>query len=409
MRVITSSGVPIKAWVDGVELDAMAEAQLRETAQLPFIFKHLAVMPDAHWGMGSTVGSVVTTKGAIVPAAVGVDIGCGMSAVRLPEVSVDEVREFSKQIYSGIKAEVPNGRTDNGGSKDQGRWSDEIPATACDHWNYELVYGFNDIVDDNPPIGEWGSPLYQLGTLGTGNHFIEVSADEEDKVWVVLHSGSRGIGNRIGRTFIKLAQEQCKLWHVQLPNKDLAYLPEGTEVYHQYIKALTWAQRYAEVNRDVMMTLTLEALGDTIGHTIRNKSMIVNCHHNYMEKENHFGSNVLVTRKGAVRARTGDLGIIPGSMGARSYIVEGLGNRDSFNSCSHGAGRVMSRTQARKHISLENHVKDTAGVECNKGEAVLDESPRAYKDIDAVMEAQADLVSIKHTLHALVNVKGDNE
>ncbi len=401
--------VPVKAWVDGVTLDDKAKEQLLQTASLPFIHKHLAVMPDAHWGMGSTVGSVIATKGAIVPAAVGVDIGCGMTAVRLPDISIDEVYEFRKAIYDGIKKAVPNGRTDNGGLNDRGRWGDEIPSLAASIWNHRLVYRYHDLVFDNPRIGKWGDPVYHLGTLGTGNHFIEVCADESDKVWVMLHSGSRGVGNRIGQTFIRKAQDQCDLWHVQLPNKDLAYLPEGTEGFDEYFKAVSWAQDYASSNRDVIMSLTLEALGDAIGHYSAFNDKAVSCHHNYVDRENHFGSNVLVTRKGAVRARQGDLGIIPGAMGRKSYIVEGLGNKESFNSCSHGAGRVMSRAEAKRSFTVEDHVKATEGLECNKGLAVLDETPMAYKDIDAVMAAQKDLVTVKHTLRALVNIKGDNE
>ncbi len=411
MKVIFEADqkVPIKAWVDGVDLDEKARDQLIQTAMLPFIHKHLAVMPDAHWGMGSTVGSVIATKGAIVPAAVGVDIGCGMTAVRLPDISIDEVYDYRKAIYDGIKTAVPNGRTDNGGPNDRGRWSDTIPALAANLWGHSLVHGFDDLAYYNPKLNRWGDPVYHLGTLGTGNHFIEVCADETDQVWAMLHSGSRGVGNAIGRMFIKKAQEECELWHVQLPNKDLAYFPEGTPGYIEYTKAVGWAQEYAMSNREVILALTLEALGNAIGHAVKNKGMIVSCHHNYVQKENHFGSNVHVTRKGAVRARKGDLGIIPGAMGRSSYIVEGLGNPDSFHSCSHGAGRIMSRTQARKAFTVEDHVKATEGLECNKGEAVLDETPGAYKDVVAVMAAQKDLVTIKHTLRALVNVKGDND
>jgi tRNA-splicing ligase RtcB len=265
---------------------------------------------------------------------------------------------------------------------------------------------FDRICEKHPEVRKWGSPMYQLGTLGGGNHFIEVCQDEDDTVWVMLHSGSRGIGNRIGSHFIRLAQNECEQWHVKLPNKDLAYLPEGTQYHDDYVMAVGWAQHYAKINRDIMLELTLSALSKKVGYGVFADSVVVNCHHNYVQKENHFGKNVFVTRKGAVRARKGDLGIIPGSMGARSYIVEGLGNPQSFNSCSHGAGRVMSRSQAKRVFTVEDHIAATAGVECRKDKDVIDETPMAYKDLDAVMAAQKDLVKVKHTLTQLINIKG---
>ena len=408
MRVLTGKkqAVPVKAWVDGVELDHKAEIQLRETAQLPFIHKHLAVMPDAHWGMGSTVGSVIATKGAIIPAAVGVDIGCGMVARQLPGVSLDSIYEHRDKIFAGISDAVPHGRTDKGGPNDKGRWQDYIPSSTGRMWG-KMERGFDAICDKYPNIAKWGTPMYQLGTLGGGNHFIEVCSDENDCVWVMLHSGSRGIGNRIGSHFIKLAQGECEKWHVKLPNKDLAYLPEGTEYHDDYVEAVGWAQEYASDNRKIMMELVLDQIAIATGVSIMvNGDTAINCHHNYVQKENHYGSNVFVTRKGAVRARVGDLGIIPGSMGTRSYIVEGLGNPLSFNSCSHGAGRIMSRGEAKRTFTVDDHIKATEGVTCKKDESVLDETPGAYKDIDAVMEAQKDLVRIKHTLKAHICVKG---
>ena len=407
MRVLIGKkqAVPVKAWVDGVELDHKAELQLRETAQLPFIHKHLAVMPDAHWGMGSTVGSVIATKGAIIPAAVGVDIGCGMVAQQLPHVSLDMVYEHRDKIFDAISEAVPHGRSDRGGPNDKGRWKDRIPNTTGKMWT-KMEPVFNDIVDKHPKIGKWGAPMYHLGTLGGGNHFIEVCQDENDCVWVMLHSGSRGVGNRIGSYFIKLAQGECETWHVKLPNKDLAYLPEGTEYHDDYVQAVGWAQEYASFNRAIMLELVLRRLAILTKGTIVLGENVVNCHHNYVQKENHYGSNVFVTRKGAVRARVGDLGIIPGSMGTRSYIVEGLGNPLSFNSCSHGAGRVMSRAEAKRTFTVEDHILATKGVTCKKDESVLDETPGAYKDLDAVMNAQKDLVKIKHTLKGLICVKG---
>jgi tRNA-splicing ligase RtcB len=407
MRVLTGNkqAVPVKAWVDGVPLDIKAEQQLRETAQLPFIHKHLAVMPDAHWGMGSTVGTVIATKKAIIPAAVGVDIGCGMVAARLPGVELGDVYKHRKLLRTAIEQTVPHGRTDRGGLNDKGRWKGDIPTYTGVEW-LNMEKEFDQICEKHPEVRKWGSPMCQLGTLGGGNHFIEVCQDEDDCVWIMLHSGSRGIGNRIGGHFIRLAQGECEKWHVKLPNKDLAYLPEGTEYHDDYVQAVGWAQHYAKINRDIMLELTLGALSKTVGHNVFADSVVVNCHHNYVQKENHFGKNVFVTRKGAVRARSGDLGIIPGSMGTRSYIVEGRGNPESFNSCSHGAGRTMSRSEAKRTFTLEDHIQATAGVECRKDKDVIDETPGAYKDLDAVMAAQSDLVSIKHTLQCLINIKG---
>lgn len=408
MRIIAGERVPIKAWVDGVELEAAAEQQLRNTASLPFIYKHLAVMPDCHWGMGATVGSVLPTVGAIVPAAVGVDIGCGMIAQRLPSVRLDSVYQHRKEIRAAIEAAVPHGRTDNGGKNDRGSWSDP-PSCSSVAWE-RMGFAFDQIVSKHPKIGKWGVPIRHLGTLGTGNHFIEICSDEADQVWVMLHSGSRGIGNRIGTHFIHLAKSECERWHVPLPDANLSFLPEGTEYHDDYVMAVGWAQSYASTNRQIMLHLTMESLRkilpDEMPAIAEDVETAVDCHHNYVATEHHFGKNVYITRKGAVRARTGDLGIIPGSMGAQSYIVEGLGNRDAFHSCSHGAGRRMSRMQAKKTFTVEDHIKATEGVECRKDEGVLDETPGAYKSIDAVMAAQMDLVSIKHTLRALICVKG---
>jgi len=245
-----------------------------------------------------------------------------------------------------------------------------------------------------------------LGTLGTGNHFIEVCLDEAGAVWVMLHSGSRGVGGRIGSHFIELAKLEMERWFIHLPDRDLAYLSEGSQYFNDYIEVVGWAQDFALVNRQLMMEATLGAISTALGRPVKTGATAVNCHHNYVSREHHFGKNVLVTRKGAVRAREGDLGIIPGSMGARSYIVRGKGNPDSFHSCSHGAGRAMSRTEAKKRFTLEEHAAATAGVECRKDSEVIDETPAAYKDIDAVMAAQVDLVDVVHTLKQVVCVKG---
>jgi tRNA-splicing ligase RtcB len=400
---------PILGWTEGVEVEQQAFEQLLRTRDLPFIYRHLAVMPDVHWGMGSTVGSVIPTRGAIIPAAVGVDIGCGMLARRLPGVNADELNDRAEEVRATIEKVVPHGRTDNGGANDIGSW-DTPHDLAIKHWHCDLRKTFEGIIEKNPRIGKWGEPTRHLGTLGTGNHFIEICFDEDEGVWLMLHSGSRGIGNRIGQHFIAKAKANCEQYFVDLPDSNLSFFPEGTPGFDEYWEAVMWAQRYAELNRQIMMTNVMNAmkhLGGSFGWVGEYGSeTIVECHHNYVAREHHYGNNVFVTRKGAVRAREGDLGIIPGSMGTRSYIVEGLGNKQSFHSCSHGAGRRMSRTQARKTFTVEDHVKATQGVECRKDESVIDETPGAYKDIDAVMEAQKDLVSIKHTLRARVCVKG---
>lgn len=396
---------PIKMWTDGVPVENGAIDQLKNVASLPFIFKHVAVMPDVHWGMGATIGSVIATDGAIVPSAVGVDIGCGVRAV-MTNISADELPNDLDKLRSEIEKAVPHGRTDNGGDSDVGKWTcDNQPGVAYESWVHNLWPGFTRIVDALPAVSKSRSALH-LGTLGTGNHFIEICVDTSNKVWVMIHSGSRGVGNKIGQLYIKAAKEQMKTWMIDLPDPDLAYLPEGTKLFDDYIFAAEWAQKFARLNRELMMAPVLDVLRKELGMDSLGVGTEIDCHHNYVSKEHHFGRNVLVTRKGAVRARAGDLGIIPGSMGTRSFIVEGLGNRDSFTSCSHGAGRLMSRNAARKKFSVADHEAATDGVSCRKDESVLDETPAAYKDIDAVMAAQSDLVTIKHTLKQVVCVKG---
>lgn len=394
-------GVPIKAWTNGVPVEDMARSQLGNVAGLPFVFHHVAAMPDVHWGMGATVGSVIATKGAIIPAAVGVDIGCGMMAVRT-NVRAEHLPDDLHSIRTAIEAAVPHGRTDNGGAGDRGSWGNP-PEAAAAAWA-ELEPGFARIREAQPKVAS-GRTVEHLGTLGTGNHFIELCLDESGAVWVMLHSGSRGIGNRIGSVFIELAKKDMERFFIRLPDSDLAYFPEGTEHFAQYMHAVSWAQKFARTNRQLMMDAVLLALGQFFPD-IGVDEMAVNCHHNYVNTEKHFGQTVLLTRKGAVRAMEGDLGIIPGSMGAKSFIVRGKGNPESFCSCSHGAGRAMSRNAAKKRFTLEDHATATAGVECRKDADVLDETPGAYKDIDAVMAAQADLVEIVHTLKQVVCVKG---
>ncbi|MFD1035465.1 RtcB family protein [Sphingomonas hankookensis] len=395
-------GVPIKAWTRGVPVEDGARAQLARAAQMPFIFKHVAAMPDVHIGIGATVGSVIPTKGAVIPAAVGVDIGCGMMAARTSLMASD-LPDTLDGVRSAIEQAVPHGRSVGRGKRDNGSWGSPPPAIVA-AWS-TLVQRFDRLCEKHPRLKNTNN-LVHLGTLGTGNHFIELCLDEEARVWVMLHSGSRGVGNAIGTFFIELAKQDMRKWHLNLPDEDLAYFPEGTDHFDEYVEAVGWAQDYAALNRRMMMTNVIAALRSVIAKPFEAELEAVNCHHNYVTRENHFGENVLVTRKGAVRAAKGVMGIIPGSMGAKSFIVRGLGNPESFDSCSHGAGRVMSRTAAKKLVTLDEHIADTAGVECRKDEGVIDETPKAYKPIEAVMAAQADLVEIVHTLKQVVCVKG---
>jgi len=395
-------GVPIKMWTRGVPVEDEARAQLARAAQMPFVFKHVAAMPDVHVGIGATVGSVIPTKGAVIPAAVGVDIGCGMMAARTSLVASD-LPDNLEAIRSAIEQAVPHGRVVGRGKRDNGSWGSP-PAEIVEAWA-TLAARFDRICAKYPRLKNTNN-LVHLGTLGTGNHFIELCLDTEQRVWVMLHSGSRGVGNAIGSFFIELAKQDMRKWFVNLPDENLAYFPEGTDHFDDYVEAVGWAQDFAALNRRMMMTNVIRALRTQIAKPFDAELEAVNCHHNYVTRENHFGENVLVTRKGAVRAAKGALGIIPGSMGVKSFIVRGLGNPESFDSCSHGAGRVMSRTAAKKAVTLAEHIADTEGVECRKDEGVIDETPKAYKSIEAVMAAQADLVEIVHTLKQVVCVKG---
>ncbi|MCB6182893.1 RtcB family protein [Leeia sp. TBRC 13508] len=396
----SEKGKAIKMWTDGVPVELDAQKQLMDTAKMPFIFKHMAVMPDVHLGKGSTIGSVIPTKGAIIPAAVGVDIGCGMMAA-CTTLTASDLPDHLYQIRSAIETAVPHGRTPGG--RDKGAWSD--PGSEVDAMWAALLPGFKAITQKYPHL-EKTNHYKHLGTLGTGNHFIELCLDEQNRVWIMLHSGSRGVGNAIGNHFIELAQADMRQHIANLPNRDLAYFEEGSQHYNDYVEAVGWAQDYARRNRMVMMQNVIAALKQVIKKPFDATVEAVNCHHNYVQKETHFGQEVLVTRKGAVSAQKGQLGIIPGSMGAKSFIVRGLGNEEAFCSCSHGAGRVMSRTQAKKKFTVEDQIAATKHVECRKDADVIDEIPMAYKDIDAVMHAQRDLVEIVHTLRQVVCVKG---
>lgn len=389
----------IKAWIKGVPIDEGALGQLRNVAGLPFVHSHIAVMPDVHFGRGATVGSVIPTKGAIIPAAVGVDIGCGMMAIRT-NLKACNLPDNLARTRDEIERAVPVG---NGKGGNHRNMPDSI-STRVGESGLEARLA---LIKDKHPKVATHKFSHQMGTLGGGNHFIELCLDEEDRVWVMLHSGSRGTGNMIGQYFITRAREELarRVLDFHVPDKDLAFFLTGETLFDDYVEAVGWAQDYARGNREAMMDRVLKAIRTTLGKFKVEKSA-VNCHHNYVEREHHFGADVWLTRKGAVSARDGELGIIPGSMGAKSFIVRGKGSVDSFCSCSHGAGRAMSRAQARQTFTLADHRKATMGVECRKDAGVLDETPAAYKNIDAVMAAQTDLVDVVHTLKQVVCVKG---
>jgi tRNA-splicing ligase RtcB len=397
------NSVPVKMWTQGVPVEEEAKKQLLNAANLPFIYKWMAAMPDVHLGKGATIGSVIPTKGAIIPAAVGVDIGCGMIAVKTSLVASD-LPDNLAPLRAAIERAVPHGRSVGRGRRDEGSWENP-PPEADAAWSL-LVDDFKIITDKYPRLKNTNNHKH-LGTLGTGNHFIEVCLDETQQVWFMLHSGSRGVGNAIGEHFIALAKKDMERWFINLPDKDLAYFAEGTEHFDDYFFAVEWAQRFAKQNRELMMQNVIKAVRSLIHKPFTADMLAVNCHHNYVAREKHFGANnVLVTRKGAVSARKNELGIIPGSMGACSFIVRGLGNEESFHSCSHGAGRSMSRNEAKRRFTMEDHAKATEGVECRKDADVVDETPAAYKPIEAVMHAQRDLVEVVHTLKQVVCVKG---
>ena len=396
----TPGGVPVKMWTRGVPVDSAARRQLTNAARLPIVFKHIAAMPDVHFGIGATVGSVIPTFKAIIPAAVGVDIGCGMMACKTTLKAVD-LPDNLAPLRAAIERAVPHGR--GPGNRDPGAWQ-KVPGSVDTAWA-QLEPEFTELCRDYPKIAKTNN-RHHLGTLGTGNHFIEVCLDEQDAVWFMLHSGSRGVGNFIGTMFIELAKQDAMRNNMNLPDRDLAYFEEGSRYFGDYVRGVSWAQKFAALNREVMMRRVIEAAKTVIRKSFQSHIEAVNCHHNYVQREHHFGEDVFVTRKGAVSARADQLGIIPGSMGARSYIVRGKGNPESFESCSHGAGRVMSRGEAKRRFTLADHRAATEGVECRKDKDVIDETPAAYKDIDAVMQAQRDLVDVVHTLKQVVCVKG---
>ena len=392
MQELQIAKYPIKAWVDGVEFEPASIAQVRKVANMPFIHHHVAVMPDVHVGIGATVGSVIATVGAIIPSAVGVDIGCGMVAVRT-SLTADELPSDLSAIRKNIERDVPVGQA----------YHHRVPGPAVNAWE-SIEVDFARLFERYPKLRKGNEP-HGLGTLGSGNHFIELCLDAHNRVWIMLHSGSRGIGNRTGQMFIELARKDMQKQGMDLEDRDLAYFAEGSEHFADYVEAVLLMQRYAASNREMMLRLVIGAIERHLPRfTLEEKA--INCHHNYVAVETHFGRECFVTRKGAVRAGQGELGIIPGSMGARSYIVRGKGNPESFESCSHGAGRRMSRGDAKRRLTLTDLRRETSGVECRKDEGVLDEAPSAYKDIDAVMEAQRDLVEPVAVLKQILCVKG---
>ena len=394
--------VPVKSWTKGVPFDDNSKKQLLNIAQMPFIHQWVAAMPDVHLGKGATIGSVIPTIGAVIPAAVGVDLGCGMMAAKTT-LKASDLPDSLEAMRSKIEKVVPHGRVATRGKRDTGSWG-EPPTDVLDKW-LALSAGFQRLCEKHPFLKNTNN-LKHLGTLGTGNHFIEVCLDETQTVWVMLHSGSRGVGNAIGTHFIEQAKKDMERYFIHLPDKDLAYIPEGSPHFRDYVEAVAWAQDFAQANREVMMARTLQAIREVLPIPFTADVEAVNCHHNYISREHHYGKDVWVTRKGAVSAQKGQLGIIPGSMGAKSFIVRGLGNTESFCSCSYGAGRVMSRTEAKRRVSLDEHKRAVAGVECRVDESVIDETPSAYKPIDKVMAAQSDLVEVLHTLKQVVCVKG---
>lgn len=396
---LNKARVPVKIFTKDVEQDAIQ--QLLNVAQLPIVHGHVAAMPDVHHGIGATVGSVIPTKQAIIPAAVGVDIGCGMNAVRLTLHAKDLPDNLAK-LRRAVEARVPVGFDQHDSDKVRGSAHARQARTLEDRL-HKIVGKHSGIVKMQRRFEQtW---VCQLGTLGGGNHFIELCLDEEQRVWVMLHSGSRGIGNVFGRYFIEAARKDMRRHQANLPDRDLAYFSEGSELFDDYVEAVDWAQDYALLNRSMMMQLVLDALAQHLP-PFKTDGEAINCHHNYVAVEHHFGEKLFITRKGAISAREGQLGIIPGSMGTKSFIVRGKGNPESFCSCSHGAGRRMSRTEAKRRFNRFDLAKQTEGVECRKDGGVVDEIPAAYKDIDMVMANQSDLVDIVHTLKQVMCIKG---
>lgn len=388
-----SNRVPIKYWTHNLPVEDEAKKQLINVANLPFVFKHLAIMPDVHVGKGCTIGTVMPTINAIVPACVGVDIGCGMQYA-VTNLMASDLPDNLSSLRFRIERDVPHGF---------GKWKD-IPQYIQVAWR-GLNPGYVHIINKYKGLAS-ANAISHLGSLGGGNHFIEITLDEQQRMGIMLHSGSRGIGNAIGTHFIGIAKKEMEKYFISLPDSDLSYLPAQSQYFDDYIDAVEWAQTFAKANRMLMMYAVQRALSEELKREIAISTTVIDCHHNYISRENHFNKNVYITRKGAVSARLGQMGIIPGSMGAKSFIVRGLGNPESFHSCSHGAGRVMSRTKAKELVTVVEHAEALKDVECRKNDSTLDETPRAYKNIDDVMAAQSDLVEIVHTVRQVLCVKG---
>ena len=396
-------GKHVKAWMTGVDFGANTIQQLLKAARLSCVHPYVAAMPDAHLGYGSTVGSVIPTRDAVIPAAVGVDIGCGMIYQPL-DIHREDLPSDLGEVRAALESAIPNG-----GPGDIGSWGEYIPQRVRTSWMRKFEVEYQAICAKYPEVNSQFA-MSQLGTLGTGNHFVELTTNDQSDVGILIHSGSRGLGNRIGTYFTKVARQYCAGLDIRLPDYDLAYFPRGTELFDDYIAAVDFAQRYAWESRLLMLQVAYETLHSFVDPMLGiGRLPLIHCHHNYLAEEVHFDENLFITRKGAVRAALGDQGIIPGSMGARTYIVAGLGSEDSFKSCSHGAGRKMSRTEAKKNFTVADHAAATLGVECDKTSGTLDETPGAYKDIEAVMAAQSDLVTPLYSVKQFLCIKGKGE
>lgn len=393
----------VKHWTEGVPIESDVWEQTKKITKLPFV-EMVCLMPDAHYGIGCSIGTVVVTKGAVVPSLVGVDQSCGMNCFNTG-MKYDDIKDNLQEIKDNIEKSIPHGANLNRNEIDYGSWQD-IPNKVQSHWDLSLKEGFQYLSNKYPGIKNHHNNVNQLGTLGGGNHFIEISKDDNDYIWVVVHSGSRGIGNKISRVFIDLAKSECKKWFIELPDPDLSYFPQNTEYFKDYMLSVEWCKNFACINRSIMVNMVADIFLSIYGSSKLNFSDFIDCNHNFVAWENHFGKNVLVTRKGAINASLGKNGIIPGSMGDYTYLVKGLGNKESYNSSSHGAGRIMSRNKARKSITLEEHKKNTDGILCRKDESILDESPSAYKNIEDVMAAQIELTEVKNRLKQVICIKG---
>lgn len=417
MIILKHTDPKYKIWDSHIPpIDKNALEQIKNISEMDIVWPYVAVMPDAHLGKGACVGTVIPTYKAIIPSSVGVDLSCGVYAVKTSLIA-NQMPDNLFELRCEIEKAVPHGRTNNGGSGDKGMWNNIPQHITNDTSILNLMSGFKPMVEKYPKLNRHHARcMNHLGTLGTGNHFIELCLDESDHVWVMLHSGSRGIGNAIGTQFINEAKEYISQKNIILPDNDLAYLEEYTPLFEDYIYAIEWAGKFATYNRQFMMMAVLDVLRRTIKDVFV-EEMAVNCHHNYVERifitngvidtiNSLEAKGIFLTRKGAVKASRGTLGVILGSMGTKSYIVKGKGNFNSFDSCSHGSGRVMSRGEAKRKISLEDHESSLQGIECRKDKDVIDESPAAYKNVDLVMQSQADLVDIVYTLKQILCVKG---